>query len=155
MPPDSDSTVPPYTIRRCTAAELIGLRLRILRPEGPRHEVEFAEDELPGAVHYCAEHGGIIIGCVSFLPSRLDARSALRMRAMATEPAWMSRGVGTALLATAERELGSREGRLVWCNARESARGFYERNGWRAASEVFANGNAGPSLKMVKVVIAG
>ncbi|WP_158535107.1 GNAT family N-acetyltransferase [Acaryochloris thomasi] len=37
----------------------------------------------------------------------------------------------------------------IWCFARVSDRGFYERLGWQAAGLEFDLGNAGPSITMV------
>ena len=157
---DPDSTMQqrpqgskPFVVRRCAASAIIGLRHRVLRPGYPQEEVEFEQDTAPDSAHYCAANADDeIIGCVTFLQSTLGESTALQLRAMATDPAWMYRGVGTALLKTAETELGTPKGTLVWCNARLTARGFYERHGWYGISEVFGNGNAGPSVKMMTLL---
>ena len=150
--PDGDlplSASASFAIRRSQSAEIVNLRHRVLRPEHTQDEVEFKQDEDPGAVHYCAEWDDEIIACVSLLPSSLGDAPALQLRAMATDPAWARRGIGTALLQRAQRELGSRSGTLVWCNARMTSREFYEKNGWYVISKPFDNGNAGPSIKMM------
>jgi len=40
--------------------------------------------------------------------------------------------------------------RLLWCNARVPAVGFYESLGWRVVSERFEIPTAGPHVKMVR-----
>jgi GNAT superfamily N-acetyltransferase len=67
---------------------------------------------------------------------------------MATAPGWQGRGVGRSLLQYAEALLAG--DRLWWCNARASAIGFYERQGWTVVSEVFDIPTAGPHRRMIR-----
>jgi GNAT superfamily N-acetyltransferase len=39
---------------------------------------------------------------------------------------------------------------LLWCNARETAIGFYQRNGWTVESDRFDVPTVGPHVKMLK-----
>ena len=50
---------------------------------------------------------------------------------MATAPELQGQGVGTRVLRTAVDLVASAGGTLIWCNARVSALGFYERAGFR------------------------
>ncbi len=69
---------------------------------------------------------------------------------MAVDETLHGTGVGKALLKYSIREIESlSDVRLFWCNARVSAAGFYEKMGWKAASEVFMVEGVGPHLKMV------
>jgi GNAT superfamily N-acetyltransferase len=62
-------------------------------------------------------------------------------------------GIGRALLRVAERELAAEGGpRLLWCNARLGAVGFYERLGWTVVSDVFDIPTVGPHRIMTSVL---
>jgi GNAT superfamily N-acetyltransferase len=72
---------------------------------------------------------------------------------MAVAPDLRGRGVGQALLNFLETSLrGESAVRQLWCNARTPAAGFYERQGWRAVSEVFEIPTAGPHVRMTKLM---
>jgi GNAT superfamily N-acetyltransferase len=70
---------------------------------------------------------------------------------MATDVSVQGRGYGTELMRFAMADV-AREGwsDLFWCNARLAAVPFYERNGWRIASEAFDIPVIGPHHKMIR-----
>lgn len=122
----------------------VDLRRAVLRPEIPPGEYmpAFAP---PGAVHLGAlDENGLVIGtCTIFeqaYPTRPEQVGAWQLRGMATDAARHGRGIGSAVLAKAEEHVRGRGGRLLWCNARVSAIGFYEHHGWVAEGEVFGSG---------------
>ncbi len=67
---------------------------------------------------------------------------AARFRKFACDPAHQGRGIGTALLkhvfdvAVSEMVCG-----VIWCDARLSAAGWYERRGMRRFGETFFKGD--------------
>ena len=141
----------PVTLRLATAAEVVDLRHRVLRDGLPRHSAVFDGDERPDAYHVVAESGGRVVGCATVHASAWDGAPAWQLRGMATDPGLRGAGVGRAMLAHLERLL--RDGtpvRQLWCNARVPAVGFYERLGWRVASDPFEIPTAGPHVKMTR-----
>jgi predicted GNAT family N-acyltransferase len=66
---------------------------------------------------------------------------------MATAERQRGRGVGAAVLRAAIDTVHEQGGRLLWCNARESAVGFYARNGFRPQGEGFVEHGI-PHLRM-------
>ena len=73
---------------------------------------------------------------------------AWRIRGMATAPAARGRGAGAAVLdALVSHALGNGATR-VWCNARDAARAFYERSGFRVVSDEFEVPEIGPHYVM-------
>jgi ribosomal protein S18 acetylase RimI-like enzyme len=67
---------------------------------------------------------------------------------MATEEAWRSRGIGSAVLAAVLDHVAERGGRVLWCNARLGAVAFYERAGFRRVGEEWDEPYIGPHVGM-------
>jgi N-acetylglutamate synthase-like GNAT family acetyltransferase len=112
------------------------LRYEILRkPIGlPRSSAIFSEDASPTTTHVVAKHDGDIIGCVSLLSS--PAQNRMQLRGMAIQLEWQNRGVGTLLLRHVQSP-SMAQFTVLWCNARQSAVGFYARNGWTTCGDYF------------------
>ncbi len=112
-------------IRKIRGADTIDLRHRVMWPDKPKSHVVLPDDA--SATHFGSFVGGALIGVASFFP---DGK-VYRLRKLAVDEAFQSRGVASALIAHAcghLRELGSTQ---IWCDARVSARGFYARNGFK------------------------
>jgi predicted GNAT family N-acyltransferase len=139
-------------IRLGAAEEVVHLRHVILRDGLPREAAVLPDDEHSDARHIvAATDEGNIVGCATVHPSTWDNSPAWRLRGMATDPAFRSAGVGSAMLKLLETVLrGETSVHTMWCNARVPAIEFYERNGWRVVSEVFDIPTAGPHVKMTK-----
>lgn len=137
--------------RRATIHEILDLRHKVLRPGKPLETAEFPGDEQAGTRHYAALEQGTHVVCLTLMQSIWEGRRAWQLRGMATDPAVQGRGYGTELMRFAMRDVQS-EGwsDLYWCNARLAAVPFYERNGWRIASEMFDIPLIGPHHKMVR-----
>ncbi len=141
-------------IKRVDAKDIVPLRARILRPEGPVHEVLFVEDLMPESIHlaaYCPE--GNLVGCVSALPSEHDGKPAMWLRAMAIDTLHQGTGIGHSLLLEVEKRIKACKGKFlhIWCNARLSRKEFYTRHGFiETQDSTFKNGKAGESIKLIR-----
>ena len=101
-----------------------------------------AGDDPPAVVHLAAVDDAGIALCTCFIypdappwqPGRADC---WHLRQMATLPEHRGRGLGALVLAAAVRQARGRGGGLLWCNARESAIGFYLRQGFRPHGGMF------------------
>lgn len=116
------------------------LRHLVLRPNQPFESTRYKEDD--GSLHFAALDGDRVIGIVSLHPQ------TWRFRGMAVHPDHQSRGVGGLLLQTMLTYAWSRGARRVWCNARCTARRFYERQGFVAEGEEFDEPGIGPHVVM-------
>ncbi|WP_395092316.1 GNAT family N-acetyltransferase [Armatimonas sp.] len=133
-----------FTIKETTADSLIALRWQVLRPGRPESAAHFAEDAAEGSAHFAAlDINGVVIGCASVIKKN----NALQLRGMATAPEWQGKGVGSAVLA-ATQAYALRQGLLLWCNARVSAVGFYQKSGWHTEGEPFDVAESGPHVVM-------
>jgi ribosomal protein S18 acetylase RimI-like enzyme len=137
-------------VRRADVAEILSLRHQTLRQRLPPESARFEGDLLETTKHYAAVCTGEIVGCATILLHTWQAESAWQLRGMAVDERVRGRGVGKLLLDAVEKDVGLSDVRLMWCNARVPAVGFYERAGWRVVSEAFEVPTAGPHVKMLK-----
>ncbi len=126
--------------------EEVALRDRVLRePLGMKlTPEELALDK--GDIHLAAFAGATLVGCMILKP---HSATAIRMRQVAVDESVQGQGVGRLLMELTERtavDLGYCEMTL---KARESAVGFYLKQGYEVVGEVFME-KTGPHLKMLK-----
>jgi len=141
--------------RRATVGEILDLRLRVLRAGLPAETAHFDGDEDPSTCHFAAFADGVCIACVSFMLNQWEGRPAWQLRGMAVDPGCQRRGVGRSLLEHSLRQIARvSDVRLMWCNARVPAVGFYQKHGWSAVSDEFDIPTAGPHRKMVFTIDA-
>ncbi len=150
-----------------TAHVVLPLRTRVLRPDWPAGRLlTFAEDGLAATVHVAAGPAGAVVGVATVYPQSppagvfadvpdVPAGAAWQLRGMATDRSARGTGVGAAVLAACVAAVAGRGGALLWCNARTSAAGFYERAGWTPAGGVFDVPGVGPHVRMARAVTPG
>ncbi|HET9444254.1 MAG TPA: GNAT family N-acetyltransferase [Acidimicrobiales bacterium] len=115
----------------------------------------FPEDGRPGAFHLAVrDDHGAIVAVASFsaepTPHRPGQR-AIRLRGMAVDGPAQHHGVGTLLLTDAVERLERDGVDVLWCNARDSAAGFYTRLGFEIAGGGFVLPESGiPHHVMVR-----
>ena len=150
-----------YFIGIVPVDRILDLRHRILREGLPVEEACFEGDERCDTLHYAAFQSnesrlaaGKPIGCATFMMNSHKDVPAWQLRGMAVEMEHRSAGIGGKILAQAERQLPlcveCKDVRSLWCNAREPAVRFYEKNGWRVESARFEIPTAGPHFVMTK-----
>jgi GNAT superfamily N-acetyltransferase len=131
------------------------LRRAILRPTWPPGARMHGDDE-PGAVHLAAfEADGTVVGACVLIPRQCpafpDEAAAWQLRGMATDERVRGTGVGTALTEAAEGAVRERGGRLIWCDARETAIDFYRARGFTGTGGSYAHPETGaPHLLMYR-----
>ncbi|MFH0244473.1 GNAT family N-acetyltransferase [Streptomyces sp. HK10] len=161
-------TAPAIRTAPVPVLEILGLRREVLRPGLPRQAAVFPEDGDPAAFHIASYEGDApeVLGCGTFFPEPFpgplpeplsgppadSAATAYRFRGMASAPAARGRGHGAAVLRAGTAEAAARGAALLWCNGRTPARGFYERQGFRAHGEEFVIEGVGPHLVFFREV---
>ncbi|TFV57977.1 GNAT family N-acetyltransferase [Geodermatophilus sp. DF01-2] len=110
-------------------------------------------DDDPATVHLAARTAdGAVAGVARLSPAPCPWRYAhapWQLRGMATDPAARGTGVGRLLLDAALALVVARGGDLVWCDARTTAAGFYERRGFTVVTGPYEKPGIGPHLGMV------
>lgn len=118
------------------------LRRAVLRPGLGPHD-PLPGDELSDGVHLAALDGDVVVGTCFVYPDPCpwlpDVAGAWHLRQMATAPARRGEGIGAAVLAAAVRHVRSAGAPLLWCNARETAVGFYAARGFRGHGDIFTD----------------
>ena len=89
-----------------------------------------------------------LAACATIHPDPSGAPGAWQLRAVATRADVRGAGHGRAVVEACLAHAWAREARLVWCHGRVGARGFYERLGFRAVSDVYEVPVSGPHVRM-------
>ena len=128
------------------ARQVWQLREEVLRkPLG----LSLKNEDLSGekeAITLAATEGPEMVGCV-LLHLLADGKARLRQMAVATH--WQGKGIGKALLESAEAVAIEKEALFMELHARESAVGFYEAAGYHTTGEPFEEVGI-PHIKMEK-----
>ncbi|OTB09465.1 hypothetical protein M426DRAFT_6736 [Hypoxylon sp. CI-4A] len=106
-----------------------------------------ASNDKQGAANEAEEE--LLVSIISlFIDSQ---RGEARFRKFATAPAWQGRGVGSRLLEHTISAAASQGATSIWCDARASALGFYQRFGLHGEGDVFYKGDV-PYLRMSRAL---
>lgn len=140
-------------IRQIEAKDTYDIRHQILRPEGQIEECKFDGDDKEVTFHLGAYIDESLCSVASFY---LDSHPAIedeyqfRLRGMATLKEFQAQGLSRALLRTAFPLIKKNHVNTLWCNARVSAIGFYEKVGFESIGEEFDIPGIGPHVLMKK-----
>ena len=134
-------------IRILDLAGILPIRHEVLRPGRPLETARYANDEDPGALHLGAYRHGELLAVGSLYVAEMPGRpgiAAIQIRGVATLPEARGTGLGTALMDAAREHAREKGARILWCNARVSAAGFYRKLGFEIAGEEFEIPHIGP-----------
>ena len=139
------------TVEEVPLDVVLPLRSAVLRGGGP---AALPGDDDPATVHLAARtRDGRVVGVVRLGPAscpwRPDARAPWQLRGMAPDPAVRGAGAGRALVDASLALVARRGGDLLWCDARVSAAGFYERMGLTVVTGEYDKPGIGPHVGMV------
>ena len=130
-----------FSIHLAKSSEVLELRHQVLRPHQSLIECRYDVDDLSETRHWKASTSdNKTIGVITLFPENLNDQTksqGYRIRGMAVSPKAQGLGVGVTLLkhAISDKQL-DRKG-YVWCNARKSAVGFYQKNGFEIYGDSF------------------
>ncbi|MDN3650908.1 GNAT family N-acetyltransferase [Reinekea marina] len=118
-------------IRAISWEQTLPLRQSVLWPNKPSEFCHVEGDS--GAMHFGAFTNDQLV-CVASV--YLDANKA-RLRKFATHTEYQGQGIGSKMLTYILHSLKDTDAKVFWCDARESALGFYQRFGMRQCGERF------------------
>jgi predicted GNAT family N-acyltransferase len=149
-----DSEAAPVSIEQVPVEMTLPLRSAVLRSGGP---AAMPGDDDPRTVHLAAQDPtGTVVGVVRIHPEpcpwRPDAARPWQLRGMATTSAVRGSGAGRALTEAAVERVRAHDGDLVWCDARTSAAGFYERMGFTVVTGECDKPGIGPHVGMLRTL---
>jgi ribosomal protein S18 acetylase RimI-like enzyme len=137
-------------IRRIQTSETFPLRIEILR-KGIAKDFQFVGDEAATTFHlgaFIQDECVGILSCMKKEHALWQVTDAYQLRGMAVQGKLQKSGVGKALVLESLRLLKERECKLVWCNARETAVGFYEKMHFKTIGSRFQIPKVGPHFVM-------
>jgi GNAT superfamily N-acetyltransferase len=138
-------------VRQITAAETVPLRHAVLRPGRPLETALFQGDDLPSTAHFGAFRNGQLLCIASLFEAYLPEEPgvpAIQLRGMATAPEAQRTGLGRELVRGCVEFAREKGARLLWCNARTCASGFYSKLGFEIVGKEFDIPDVGPHYRM-------
>ena len=76
------------TVVSVEAAQLWGLRRRMLRPGLPWEASKYEQDQLASTRHLAILDDDTVVACVTLFPEAFEQEAAVRLRGMAIDPAY-------------------------------------------------------------------
>lgn len=143
-------------IKCITSRETFVVRHPVLRIGRPLKECAFKFDNHPESLHLGIELNGQIISVISALPFECDnfpGVKAMRLRGVATLTKYQKKGLASKLvIEVEERLLKLKNIKLIWLNARISAKKFYETLGYKNIGETFNIKGIGIHQRLYKIL---
>jgi GNAT superfamily N-acetyltransferase len=137
-----------YKIEKVSPDVVHPLRHKVLRPHLPLEASCYQSDNDLGVIHFTLKMDDTILSIASLYSESAEAmpnKNAYRLRGMATEPSEQRKGFGAMVLHGAIDHLKKKtDVEILWCNARITAFGFYEKMGFKILGEIFDIPNLGP-----------
>lgn len=140
-------------VKQIEAKDTYTIRQKILRPNGDIEECKFDGDDKEVTFHLGAYIDETLASVASFYfdnHPKIKEEYQFRLRGMATLNEFQGQGLSRALLRTAFPIIKKNHVFTLWCNARKSAVGFYEKVGFEIIGEEFDIPNIGPHFLMIK-----
>ena len=132
-----------YTVTSVALADIMQLRVAVLRKGTPATDCNYPEDAYPDVVHFAIFHEGTALATSSWFMKECPEKpgiTAMQLKGMAVAENLQGAGLG-ALLIDAGLALAKERGAVIaWARARDSAMGFYERLGFASTGTGFMDG---------------
>lgn len=140
-------------VKQIDAKDTYNVRQQILRPDGSTEDCHFPGDNDELSFHLGAYVDDKLVSVASFYMDNhptIKAEYQFRLRGMATLNENSGQGMSSALLRTAFPLITKNHVNTLWCNARTSAIGFYEKVGFNTIGEEFEIEGIGTHVLMIK-----
>ena len=118
-------------IKNIKASETWDLRHRVMASNRPFDSIKLPKDEQ--GLHFGLFHEEKLISVISLFTENDSAQ----FRKFATEISEQGKGYGSILLNHIIEESMKNNVKILWCNARMTALGFYEKFGFEPVSETW------------------
>ena len=145
-----------YLVEEVPTAEVLVLRMAVLRDGTPSQNPRYAEDDTDGSVHLGIRDSGVLIACSTWLPRPwpLDVDvPATQLRGMAVAKHLQSKGLGRILLQAGIDRAVSMGSTYVWARARDNALYFYEKNRFATIGDQFIDEATGLGHHLVMIEV--
>ena len=132
-----------YTASQVALADIIQLRVAVLRKGTPATDCNYPEDAYPDVVHFGIIHEGAAIATSSWFMKECPEQPgalAMQLKGMAVADELQGAGLGALLIEAGLALANERGAAIAWARARDSAMGFYERLGFVSTGDGFVDG---------------
>ena len=144
-----------FEIKEISAFETIIVRHPVLRFGKPIESCQFEGDDLPTTTHFGLFFDGQISAVISVFKVKnilFLEENQFQIRGMAVLEQHQKKGFGEALLKYCENQIKSKNGKMIWFNARKTAIGFYEKAAYQKIGNSFEIANIGIHYVLFKKV---
>ena len=130
------------------------LRSLVLRPDQSPEMTAYVGYYAPDTLHFGALRNKHLVGIVTVMHQAptdspgFYSENFWLLRGMATLPEVRRQGYGAALVRAACAYVAREQGMYLWCDARESAVGFYQKLGFVIRGNRFNLASTGPHYRM-------
>jgi ribosomal protein S18 acetylase RimI-like enzyme len=127
----------------------------VLRHGKPIESCRFDGDDLETTTHFGLVVAKNIIGIVSIFQHKSDifvVGNQYQIRGMAVLEDFQQKGFGRELILYCEKYILTKNGNLIWFNARENAVKFYEKLGYTKQGNPFIIDGIGSHYVMYKML---
>ena len=132
-----------YVVSQVALADIMQLRVAVLRKGTPATDCNYPEDSFPDVVHLAIIHEGTAVATSTWFMKECPEKpgiTAMQLKGMAVADHLQGEGLG-ALLIDARIELAMKRGATItWARARDCAMGFYVRLGFVSTGDGFIDG---------------
>ena len=128
------------SVAELSLAEILPLRVKVLRKGTPATECTYLEDGFDDAVHLGIVRNGHVVATSTWFSKQcplVDDLSAVQLKGMAVAENLQGEGLGEQLIAAGIDVTKERGASLVWARARDSALGFYAKCDFVAMGDGF------------------
>jgi predicted GNAT family N-acyltransferase len=140
-------------VKQIDAKDTIKLRHKVLRSNSDVSTCHYEGDDDEATFHLGAYIDDKLASIASFYLDnhpQIDETYQFRLRGMATLEKYQGQGLSSALLKTAFPLIKKNHVKTLWCNARSSSIGFYNKVGFEAVGDEFEIPDIGPHFVMIK-----
>lgn len=141
-------------VGQVSTEEIRELRHKVLWPHKDKMEdCVIPPDYEPTTFHIGAIQDDKVVGTSTFIidiNDKFEEKKQYRLRAMATDPDVRGTKTGARIVEAGIEELKKRGVKLLWCDARLIATGFYERMNFKVLGDIYEVPIIGPHKLMYK-----
>jgi GNAT superfamily N-acetyltransferase len=118
------------TVKKINLKLVYPIRNLVLRIGKPIESCYFVNDERESTIHFGIIIDSKLVGVVSLFEDKNEFFTEIKqfqIRGMAILEEYQKKGYGNLLINESEKYCKNNNGNLIWFNARESAKPFYEK----------------------------
>ena len=132
-----------YVVSQVALADIMQLRVAVLRKGTPATDCNYPEDSYPDVVHFAIIYESTAIGTSSWFMKECPEKpgiTSMQLKGMAVADHLQGEGLGALLVEAGIALAIERGAAIAWARARDSALGFYERLDFVSTGDGFMDG---------------